>query len=77
MSGKSDKSIVPEIGSNNAGAVAQAAETKEGSDLTKGNLRQQSEVRTQCRAASYIALERVRQVSQRSKAVQVVGLWHQ
>lgn len=73
-SGKSDSPIVPRKPPNDAGRPAE--EVVEGRGLTKGNLRPQNASRTQRRTEAPSALERVRQVAQRDKAMQFTALLH-
>lgn len=71
--GKSDRPILPTKSSNKA---TQAAETMEGSDLTKGNQRQQNTQRTQSRAGVQSALERIREAARRDRKRQFTCIYH-
>jgi RNA-directed DNA polymerase len=63
--GKSDRLVVPEKPSNNAGQPA--AKRAEGRGLAKGNLPQQNASRTPSRCNAPTALERVRQAAKKDK----------
>ena len=71
--GKSDRSVVPTKSSNKA---AQAAETMEGSDLTKGNSSQQSTLRTQSREGVYKAKSKAKgeQVTRKADLIAEIAL---
>src|SRR5579864_2914396 len=72
--GKSDRSVVPEKSSNNAGQPA--AEGMEGRGLAKGNLPQQNASRTPSRKDAPSALERVRQAAGKDKKLRFTALLH-
>lgn len=63
---QSDRVVVPTKQANDAGP-ALAKELAEGRTLPKGNPREHSTVRTQCRVAVSPALERIRTVARREK----------
>ena len=74
-SGKSDRPVVPEKPSNNAGPAA--AEGVEGRGLAKRNGVQQNTPRTQSRDEGVLhALDRVRQVARRDRSVRFTALLH-
>jgi RNA-directed DNA polymerase len=72
--GKSDRPVVPEKSSNNAGQPA--AEGMEGRGLAKGNLPQQNASRTPSRKDAPSALERVRQAAGKDKKLRFTALLH-
>jgi len=72
--GKSDGPIVPTKSSNNATAVA--AERMEGRGSTKGNAVEQNVLRTQSRAGTTSALERVRKAAIRNRKMKFTALFH-
>ena len=72
--GKSDRSMVPRNPSNKAAELA--AEMGEGRERPEGNSLERNEDRTQCRAASLSALERVRQAAQRDRKQRFTALMH-
>src|ERR1700752_5448528 len=72
--GKSDRPVVPEKSSNNAGQPA--AEGMEGRGLAKGNLPQQNASRTPSRRDAPRALERVRQAASKDKEVRFMAPLH-
>jgi len=72
--GQSDRPVVPTKFPNNAGGPA--AEGMEGRGLAKGNPSQQHAPRAQNREGARRALERVREVAERDKAVRVTTLLH-
>src|ERR1700752_2848101 len=72
--GKSDRPVVPEKSSNNAGQPV--AEEMEGSGLAKGNLPQQNASRTPSRKDAPSALERVRQAAGKDKKLRFTALLH-
>src|SRR5256885_9312190 len=72
--GKSDRPVVPEKSSNNAGQPA--AEGMEGRGLAKGNLPQQNASRTPSRKDAPSALERVRQAAKKDKQLRFTALLH-
>jgi len=71
--GKSDRSVVPTKSSNKA---AQAAETMEGSVLTKGNQLQQNTQRTQSRASVQSALQRIREAAKKNRKERFTSIYH-
>ena len=72
--GKSDRPVVPEKSSNNAGPPA--TEGIEGRGLAKGNLRQQNASRTPSRNDAPSALERVRQAAKQDRKLRFTALLH-
>src|SRR4029077_13285012 len=72
--GKSDRPVVPAKSPNKAGQPA--AEGREGSGLTKGNLPQQNASRTPSRTDAPSALERVRQAASKDKETRFTALLH-
>ena len=72
--GKSDRPVVPAKSPNKAGQPA--AEGREGSGLTKGNLPQQNASRTPSRRDAPSALERVRQAASKDKETRFTALLH-
>ncbi len=72
--GKSDRPIVPGKSPNKAGQPA--AEEMEGRGLAKGNLGQQTAIRTQSRAVAPSALEQIRQTAKSNKDVKFTALMH-
>ena len=58
--GKSDSFILPEKLPNKGRGAPRSAEEVEGRELAKGNLVQQTRVRTQWRDALQLALDRIR-----------------
>jgi retron-type reverse transcriptase len=72
--GKSDRPVVPEKSSNNAGQPV--AEGTEGRGLAKGNLPQQNASRTPSRTDAPSALERVRQAAKKDKQLKFTALLH-
>jgi hypothetical protein len=72
--GKSDRPVVPAKSPNKAGQPA--AEGREGSGLTKGNLPQQNASRTPSRTDAPSALERVRQAASKDKEARFTALLH-
>src|SRR5881409_280852 len=72
--GKSDRPVVPEKSSNNAGQPA--AEGMEGKGLAKGNLPQQNASRTPSRKDAPSELERVRQAAGKDKKLRFTALLH-
>jgi hypothetical protein len=72
--GQSDRPVVPAKFPNKAGAPA--AEGMEGRGRAKGNPRRQHAPRAQDRVGAPSALERVRQVAKRDKAVRFTTLLH-
>lgn len=73
---KSDRCVVPEKLSNKGRAEARPAETVEGRDLAKGNLKQQTRGRTQCRVTLQRELNRVREAARRDSEMRFTALWH-
>lgn len=73
-SGKSDRFVVPEKPSNEAGRPGE--ETVEGRQRTEGKPHQQNASRAQHRIGAPSALERIRQVATRDKKVQFTTLLH-
>jgi hypothetical protein len=71
--GKSDKPILPKKSPNEP---IRAKEEMEGRGLTKGNSLKQNIPRTQSRTRVQNALERIRQVSLRSKRTRFTSLYH-
>src|SRR2546422_900235 len=72
--GKSDRPVVPEKSSNNAGQPV--AQGMEGRGLAKGNLPQQNASRTPSRKDAPSALERVRQAAGKDKKLRFTALLH-
>jgi len=72
--GQSDSPVVPAKSPNKAGPSA--AEGMEGRGLAKGNSGQQNAPRTQSRVSAPSALDRVREVAKRDKAVRFTALLH-
>src|SRR5437667_1819750 len=72
--GQSDSPVVPAKSPNNTGRPV--AEGMEGRGLAKGNSGQQNAPRTQGRAGARSALDRVREVAKRDKAVRFTALLH-
>ena len=72
--GKSDRPVVPEKSSNNAGPPV--TEGMEGRGLAKGNLRQQNASRTPSRNDAPSALERVRQAAKQDRKLRFTALLH-
>jgi group II intron reverse transcriptase/maturase len=72
--GKSDKPILPQKSSNNAGQPG--AEGMEGRGLAKGKPRQQNTFRTQSRGNVPSALERVREAAGKNKGTKFTALFH-
>ncbi len=72
--GKSDRPVVPEKPSNNAGQPA--AKRAEGRGLAKGNLPQQNASRTPSRSNAPSALERVRQAAKKDRKLRFTALLH-
>src|SRR3974377_278506 len=72
--GKSDRPIVSEKPSNNAGKPV--AERRERSGLAKGNLLQQNASRTPSRNDAPSALERVRQAAKKDRKLRFTALLH-
>ncbi len=72
--GKSDRPIVPGKSPNKAGQPV--AEEMEGRSLAKGNLGQQTAIRTQSRAVAPSELEQVRQTAKSNKDVKFTALMH-
>ncbi len=72
--GKSDRFVVPEKPSNEAGRPDE--ETAEGRQRTEGKPHQQNALRAQHRIGAPSALERIRQVATRDKKVQFTALLH-
>jgi RNA-directed DNA polymerase len=72
--GKSDRPTVASKSANNAGQAA--AEGREGSGLSKGNLSQQKAFRTASRVDALHALERVRQAARKDKPLRFTALLH-
>ena len=72
--GQSDRPVVPAKSPNNTGPPV--AEGMEGSGLAKGNSGQQNAPRTQSRGGAPSALDRVRAVAERDKAVRFTALLH-
>jgi len=70
--GKSDGPVLPRKLPNKGGGAPQPAEEAEGRGPAKGNLVQQNRVRTQWRDALQHALERIRQVAEKSSACALV-----
>jgi RNA-directed DNA polymerase len=73
-SGKSDRPVVPEKSSNNAGQPV--SEGMEGRGLAKGNQPQQNASRTPSREDALSALERVRQAAKQDKKLRFTALLH-
>jgi RNA-directed DNA polymerase len=71
---KSDSSIVPEKLPNEVSQ--EAAEAMEGRGLTKGNLLEQTALRTQGRGGAPSALEWVREAAQKDKGQRFTALFH-
>jgi hypothetical protein len=72
--GKADRPVVPAKSPNKAGQPA--AEGREGSGLTKGNLPQQNASPTPSRTDAPSALERVRQAASKDKEARFTALLH-
>ena len=72
--GKSDRPVVSEKSSNNAGRPV--AEGMERSGLAKGNLLQQNASRTPSRTDAPNALERVRQAAKKDRKLRFTALLH-
>src|SRR5574337_1187302 len=72
--GKSDRPVVPEKSSNNAGQPV--AERMEGRGLAKGNRPQRNASRTPSRSDAPRALERVRQAAGKDKKLRFTALLH-
>ena len=72
--GQSDSPVIPAKSPNNAGRPA--AEGMEGRGLAKGNSGRQNAPRTQSRVSASSALDRVREVAKRDKAVRFTALLH-
>jgi len=72
--GKSDRPVVSEKSSNNAGQPV--AERMERSGLAKGNLLQQNASRTPSRTDAPNALERVRQAAKKDRKLRFTALLH-
>jgi len=72
--GKSDRPVVSEKSSNNAGQPV--AERMERSGLAKGNLLQQNASRTPSRNDAPSALERVRQAAKKDRKLRFTALLH-
>jgi len=60
----------------NAQALAATAEVVEGRALAKGKTGEQNRVRTQRRSALQRALDRLREVARRGRAMRLTALWH-
>ena len=74
--GKSDRTIVPMKSANKGTDNKVSAERMEGRELVKGNSREQTRLRTQCRENLQNELTRVRQVAAKDKEVRFTALWH-
>lgn len=74
--GKSDSPIVPKKPANKADGAPSAAESAEERGLAKGNPREQTRSRTQCREVLQHALSRVRQAARRDAGARFTTLWH-
>lgn len=74
--GKSDRSVVPKKRPNNGSETSGRAEVAEGRDLAKGKAAQQNVVRTQSRAATHSALDRLRKVAEERRDEKFTALWH-
>ena len=74
--GKSDNSIVPKKLTNKEGSALPSAESVEGRELAKRNLKHQNKSRAQTRQDLQSELDRIRQVAQRSKEEKLKTLWH-
>lgn len=72
--GKSDRPVVPMKSPNNA--KTPAAEETEGRGLAKGNPREQSAHRTQCRVGAQSALSRIRQAASSDRSMWFTALLH-
>jgi RNA-directed DNA polymerase len=72
--GKSDRPVIPEKSSNNAGQPA--AEGMEGRGLTKGNPLEQNTSRTLSRSDVPSALEWIRQAARKNKEMRFTALLH-
>src|SRR6266511_1110611 len=60
----------------NAQALAATAEVVEGRELAKGKTGEQNRVRTQRRSALQRALDRLREVARRGRAMRLTARWH-
>lgn len=74
--GKSDKSIVPEKGSNKSRGQPRPAEGLEERDLAKGNPGEQTRFWTQGQTDLQHALDRIRNAARKDGKLQFTALWH-
>jgi group II intron reverse transcriptase/maturase len=74
--GKSDSAIVPKKSANKGVDASASAEWMEERALAKGNSREQTRLRTQCRESLQNELAQVRQIAAKDKEAKFTTLWH-